>query len=163
MQFRECSVNGVKYVVSWCTTDTGPVHTALVFTTTHQRHGVHTSVFESFSVSCPYQAIEIAHHIMSFFPSHSLNCHFQHSACLRSRVLSKFSKTVFACLHENSRLPCTKVHNFGGSRKSRFHTAPFEIVLVRPVRRAVNPFSNKHFLQTWSQFTGCYICVRLRV
>ena len=45
-------------------------------------------------------------------------------------TLSTFSKTVFACLHENSRLPFTNVHNFGGSRKSRFHTAAFEIVLM---------------------------------
>lgn len=59
MQFRECSVNGVKYVVSWCTTDTGPVHTALVLTKTDQKHPVNTSVFESFSVGCPYQAIKL--------------------------------------------------------------------------------------------------------
>lgn len=77
---------------------------------------------------------------------------------MSSGTLSTFSKTVFACLHENNRLPFTKVHNFGGSRKSRSHTAPLEIVVVRPVRRGVNPFSNKYFLETWSQFTGCYMC-----
>ena len=102
---------------------------------------------------------------------------------MSSGTLSTFSKTVFACLHENSRLPIltplhninrqnvkankfilgrlgnpeprpcciscrqniyfcllrrlirqkqhfTNVHNFGRSRKSRFHTAAFEIVLM---------------------------------
>ena len=46
----------------------------------------------------------------------------------------------------------------GVLEKSRFHTAPLEIVVVRPVRRGVDPFSNKYFLETWSQFTGCYMC-----
>lgn len=40
-----------------------------------------------------------------------------------------------------------------------FRLAPLEIVVVRPVGRGVNPFSNKYFLETWSQFTGCYMCL----